>query len=112
MACLWKVDTLTQVFSHIHIAVSLTKPDWGERGRDTDEKNTYIEQINYFNSITNRNSRFPNKQPIQGTALTFLAKTEVTISAEHEVSTQKHFTPKKISPLGVTVTKLGYSMKL
>lgn len=71
-----------------------------------------IEQINYFKSVTNRNLRFPNKQLIQGTVLTFLAKTEVTIFPEYVVSTQKYFTPERISPLGVTVAKLRHSMKL
>lgn len=57
MACLWKVDTLTQVSNpkSKHIAASLTKPDWREWGRDTDEKNTHTEQINYFKSVANRN---------------------------------------------------------
>lgn len=110
MACPWKVDTLTQVFSprSRHIAQSQIE----ESKEEIQMRKIHTLSKNYFNSNTNRNLRFPNKQAIQETALIFLAKTEVIISAEYVISTQKYFIPKKISPLGVTVAELRYSMKL
>lgn len=85
MACLCKVDTLTQVsvLDPYTLQRALQSQIEGSEEEIQMRKNTHIEQINYFNSITNRNVRFPNKQPIQGTALTFLAKTQVTVSAEY-----------------------------
>lgn len=56
MACLLEVDIFKHIFNSrsICITASLTKPDWGEWGTDTDEKNVHTEGTHDFKSVTKR----------------------------------------------------------
>lgn len=56
MACLLEVDLLTHIFNSRskYITMSLTKPDWRDWGRETDEEKAHSEQTHDFRSVTNR----------------------------------------------------------